>query len=208
MAFLAFFFPYPHPAFVEDAPFMLKLLEDVDGLCLRIALHQQYSRSRHLDLEYCCHDGTPMDLTFSWKVILRVSGGLLVFLPVCFTFGPDQKWNKLVKLPVNHERLHEEIRQAVEVAEVSVFAAKVVVPKDLVQCIEWQGHVHHHQVAVQPVKWSLGRDTTIAGARRDWRDWRVWSTPTRKKWQEKIMEAQTLWLGDPVWLNGSEGWQA
>ena len=42
MAFLAFFFPYPHPAFVEDAPFMLKLLEDVDGLCLRIALHQQY----------------------------------------------------------------------------------------------------------------------------------------------------------------------
>ena len=156
MAFLAFFFPYPHPAFVEDAPFMLKLLEDVDGLCLRIALHQQY--------------GTPMDLTFS--------GGLLVFLPVCFTFGPDQKWNKLVKLPVNHERPHEEIRQAVEVAEVSVFAAKVVVPKDLVQCIEWQGHVHHHQVAVQPVTWSLGRDTTIAGARRDWRDWRVWSTPT------------------------------
>ena len=39
------------------------------------------------------------------------------------------------KTTVNHER-PQEIRQAVEVAEVSVFAAKVVVPKDLVQCIE------------------------------------------------------------------------
>ena len=43
------------------------------------------------------HTGTPMDLTFSWKAIPRFSGGLPV-LPVCFT------WNKLVKIPVNHQR--------------------------------------------------------------------------------------------------------
>ena len=53
---MAWFFPYPNRA-VEDAPFMLKLLEDVDGLCLRFV----HSTSSTPDLDISRWD---MDLTF------------------------------------------------------------------------------------------------------------------------------------------------
>ena len=43
---------------------------------------------------------------------------------------------KAAAVKLENQRLREEIRQAVEVAEVSDFAAKVVASKDLVQCIE------------------------------------------------------------------------
>ena len=55
---MARFFPYPNLAFVEDAPFMLKLLEDVDGLCVRIV--HSTSSTQDPDISRW----TPMDLTF------------------------------------------------------------------------------------------------------------------------------------------------
>ena len=54
---MAWFFPYPNRA-VEDAPFMLKLLEDVDGLCLRIV----HSTSSTPDLDISRWDTNGFDL--------------------------------------------------------------------------------------------------------------------------------------------------
>ena len=204
MAFLAFFFPYPHPAFVEDAPFMLKLLEDVDGLCLRIALHQQYSRSRHLDLEYCCHDGTPMDLTFSWKVILRVSS--------LFHFW---SWPKVKQTGKNTSKP----RAAAwgDSASSGSCRSECFCCKGC--CSQRLGPVHWMTGPCAPPSSRSPASYVIFGQRHN--DCRCPKgleglkglkypnmVADRKKWQEKIMEAQTLWLGDPVWLNGSEGWQA